>query len=208
MHFTQYIAPSIILAGSAAASNAKRSNHGYDTAGSQSYDYADKSGEEYAAPAEYGDDYAWSSIDWASATADAAGKSTDMAYADMYKNYDGYDEYDYSDKETSWVADAAAAEPTYDGYDYEYSDKETTWVDEADASEQTGKWEDEDCDDVVPVVEECDDDVAGDSMVQIINVSDKDGNLAFSPNDIKAPVGSYVQFHFWPKVCLPTMMLV
>ena len=185
MYFTQYIAPSILLAGSAVASNSKRSYNAYDSADSNSYDAsydsADKSGDGYvapAAPAEYGDDYSWSST--------------------------GYDSYDY-DMKTDWVSEAVAAVPTgdmYDTYDYDYSDKkETTWVNNADAAEPTGTWTDDGCDDS-PVVEECDDDAAGESMVQVIKVSDKDGNLVFSPNDIKAPVGSYVQFHFWPKVCL------
>ena len=196
MHFTQYIAPSLLLAGSAVASNIKRSDHAYDSADSQSYDasydYADKSGDDYAAPAEYvddyaapaeyGDDYTWSST-WDAQVTSLAAEPTGQ-----------------------WKDDAYV-----DEYDYDYSDtKDTTWVTDVDAAEPTGKWmkDEEDCDDDVPVVEEeCSDEV-DDSMVQIIKVSDKDGNLVFSPNDIKAPVGSYVQFHFWPKVRLLAVMYV
>lgn len=186
MHFTQYIAPSLLLAGSAVASNVKRSDHAYDSADSQSYDasydYADKSGDDYAAaPAEYGDDYAYSSTWDAQVTSFAAAEPTGQWKEDEY----------------------------VDEYDYDYSDKEgTTWVTDVDAAEPTGDWvKDEDCDDDIPVVEECTDEI-DDSMVQIIKVSDKDGNLVFSPNDIKAPVGSYVQFHFWPKVRLLMVIYV
>ena len=187
MHFTQYIAPSVLLAGSAVAANSKRSDHAYDSADSDTYDASyDYAGEDaYVAPAE-GADYAWSSTGYDTWATDVAADAE-------------YDDYD----STSWVADAEATAMDYDSYDsydsYDYDDKKetTTWV--ADAAESTGDWKDEECDDV-PVVEECDDD-AGDKMVQVVNVSDKDGNLVFSPNDIKAPVGSYVQFHFWPKVC-------
>ena len=195
MYFTQYIAPSLLLAGSAVASNVKRSDHAYDSADSKSYDasyeYADKSGEEYAAPAEYGDEYA-APAEYGDDYAAPAEYGDDYAWS---STWDAYAEPTGQWKEDDYVDD-------YD-YDYDYSDKKgTTWVTDVDAAEPTGDWvKDEDCDDDIIVEEECYDDV-DDSMVQIIKVSDNDGNLVFSPNDIKAPVGSYVQFHFWPKVYL------
>jgi plastocyanin len=39
----------------------------------------------------------------------------------------------------------------------------------------------------------------GEVAVQVVKVSDANGTLAFSPNNIMAPVGSMVQFHFYPK---------
>lgn len=43
---------------------------------------------------------------------------------------------------------------------------------------------------------------AGTINVHIVKVSNKKGELTFEPNDLKAAVGSMVQFHFYPKVCL------
>lgn len=40
----------------------------------------------------------------------------------------------------------------------------------------------------------------GDVKVQVVKVSNKNGNLTFAPNNITAVVGSFVQFHFYPKV--------
>lgn len=40
----------------------------------------------------------------------------------------------------------------------------------------------------------------GDVKVQVVKVSNKNGNLTFAPNNITAAVGSFVQFHFYPKV--------
>lgn len=40
----------------------------------------------------------------------------------------------------------------------------------------------------------------GDVKVQVVKVSNKNGNLTFAPNNITAAIGSFVQFHFYPKV--------
>ncbi len=40
----------------------------------------------------------------------------------------------------------------------------------------------------------------GDVKVQVVKVSNKNGDLTFAPNNITAAVGSFVQFHFYPKV--------
>lgn len=40
----------------------------------------------------------------------------------------------------------------------------------------------------------------GDVKVQVVKVSNKNGDLTFTPNNITAAVGSFVQFHFYPKV--------
>lgn len=40
----------------------------------------------------------------------------------------------------------------------------------------------------------------GDVKVQVVKVSNKNGNLTFAPNNITAAVGSFVQFQFYPKV--------
>ena len=37
--------------------------------------------------------------------------------------------------------------------------------------------------------------------VQTVMVSNKNGSLIYSPNNIEAAVGSLVQFQFYPKVC-------
>ena len=42
---------------------------------------------------------------------------------------------------------------------------------------------------------------AGTVKVYIVKVSNKNGDLTFAPNNLKAAVGSLVQFHFYPKVC-------
>ncbi|MCJ1342086.1 hypothetical protein MMC31_000266 [Peltigera leucophlebia] len=39
----------------------------------------------------------------------------------------------------------------------------------------------------------------GDVKVQVVKVSNKNGNLTFAPNNITAAIGSFVQFHFYPK---------
>ena len=39
-------------------------------------------------------------------------------------------------------------------------------------------------------------------MVHTVKVSDKDGNLKFSPESLQADPGSMVQFQFWPKVSI------
>lgn len=39
-----------------------------------------------------------------------------------------------------------------------------------------------------------------DVKVQIVKVSNNNGDLTFAPNNITAAVGSFVQFHFYPKV--------
>lgn len=39
-----------------------------------------------------------------------------------------------------------------------------------------------------------------DVKVQVVKVSNKNGDLTFTPNNITAAVGSFVQFHFYPKV--------
>lgn len=40
----------------------------------------------------------------------------------------------------------------------------------------------------------------GDVKVQVVKVSNNNGDLTFAPNNITAAVGSFVQFHFYPKV--------
>lgn len=40
----------------------------------------------------------------------------------------------------------------------------------------------------------------GDVKVQVVKVSNNNGDLTFTPNNITAAVGSFVQFHFYPKV--------
>lgn len=40
----------------------------------------------------------------------------------------------------------------------------------------------------------------GDVKVQVVKVSNKNGDLTFTPNNITAAVGSFVQFQFHPKV--------
>ena len=195
MHFAQFIAPSILLAGSAAASNVKRSAYGYgydDTsaeAAGDSYSYSDKSSDDYAADAvaaeeDDGDDYYYKmSSEWEAATADAAGAE---------KDYD----YETSSKWASATVDAVAA-ATSEAYGGDYATGDMYGDDyvkpEADAVDA-----DKDCDDD----DGDDDDVEGEKMVQVVQVSNADGDLVFSPNDIKAPVGSHVQFQFWPKVSL------
>lgn len=42
---------------------------------------------------------------------------------------------------------------------------------------------------------------ASETVVQIVQVSDTNGTLAFFPDQITADVGSVVQFQFYPKVC-------
>lgn len=37
------------------------------------------------------------------------------------------------------------------------------------------------------------------TAVYVVKVSNKDGDLTFEPNSMTAPVGSMVQFHFYPK---------
>lgn len=37
------------------------------------------------------------------------------------------------------------------------------------------------------------------AQVQVVKVGGQNGELTFSPNSIKAAVGTYVQFQFWPK---------
>lgn len=39
-----------------------------------------------------------------------------------------------------------------------------------------------------------------DVKVQVVKVSNNNGDLTFAPNNITAAVGSFVQFHFYPKV--------
>lgn len=41
----------------------------------------------------------------------------------------------------------------------------------------------------------------GSTSVHVVRVSNKSGNLVYEPNDIKAAVGTMVQFQFYPKVC-------
>lgn len=40
----------------------------------------------------------------------------------------------------------------------------------------------------------------GDVKVQVVKVSNINGDLTFAPNNFTAAVGSFVQFHFYPKV--------
>ena len=45
--------------------------------------------------------------------------------------------------------------------------------------------------------------VGGMVTMHVVKVSNKNGDLAFTPKDMKAKVGDMVQFQFYPNVCLP-----
>lgn len=48
---------------------------------------------------------------------------------------------------------------------------------------------------------------AGTVQLTIVKVSNKKGNLTFTPDNFKAEKGSLVQFQFYPKVCCGTQPL-
>ena len=143
---------------------------------------------------------------------DYSSGKTDMVMADSAKADSGYGDSSYGDSKAESKVDSKGAsmdESKAESKDDSYDDDSSYGDDYTMSAEPTATAVAAGADSATADVAETEAAAPSSGMdgtkVHVVSVSNKEGDLVFSPADIKAAEGDVVQFQFWPKVALPEL---